>query len=38
MLGCTTAPAVALTNAGLPHNRIRVGYARLSTRAASAAG
>lgn len=32
MLGMTTTPAVASAGAGQPHNRIRVGYARVSTR------
>jgi hypothetical protein len=32
MSGMTTAPAVAPAGAAQPHNRIRVGYARVSTR------
>jgi hypothetical protein len=31
MFGMTTAPAVAPAGAAQPHNRIRVGYARVST-------
>lgn len=32
MLGMTTAPAVVSVSAAQPHNRIRVGYTRVSTR------